>query len=52
MQVDNNDQQYMLYRIDIYFTKYCIAVEIDEKAHTDREFIFEQERQKALEKKI
>ena len=52
IQVDNNGQQYILFRIDIYFTKYCLAVEIDEKGHTDRDPIFEQKRQKALEKKL
>ena len=41
-----------MFRIDIYFTKYCLAVEIDEKGHTDRDLIFEEERQKALEKKL
>ena len=45
----HNDQQYILFRIDIYFTKYFLAVEIDEKGHTDRDLIFEQ---KALEKKL
>ena len=52
IQVDNNGQQYILFRIDIYFTKYCLAVEIDEKGHTDRDPIFEQKRQKALEKNL
>ena len=52
IQVDNNGQQYILFRIDIYFTKYCLAVEIDEKGHTDRDLIFEEKRQKALEKKL
>ena len=42
----------MLFRIDIYFTKYSLAVEIDEKGHTDRDLIFEEKRQKALEKKL
>ena len=51
-QVDDNDQKYILFRIDIYFTKYCLAVEIDEKGHTDRDLIFEEKRQKALEKKL
>ena len=51
IQVHSNGQQCILFRIDIYFTKYCLAVEIDEKAHTDRDLIFEQKRQKALEKK-
>ena len=42
----------MLFRIDIYFTEYFLAVEIDEKGHTDRDLIFEEKRQKALEKKL
>ena len=41
-----------MFRIDIYFTKYCLAIEIDEKGHTDRDLIFEEKRQKALEKKL
>ena len=52
MQVDKNGQQYILLRIDIYFTKYCLAIEIDEKGHTDRDLIFEEKRQKALEIKL
>ena len=52
IQVDNNDQEYILFRIDIYFTEYFLAVEIDEKGHTDRDLIFEQKRQEALEKKL
>ena len=51
IQVDNNGQQYISFRIDIFFTKYCLAVEIDEKGHTDRDLTFEQNRQEALEKK-
>ena len=41
-----------MFRIDIYFTKYCLAVEIDEKDHTDRDIEFEKKRQEALEKKL
>ena len=52
IQVDNNDKEYILFRIDIYFTEYSLAVEIDEKGHTDRDLIFEEKRQKALEKKL
>ena len=52
IQVDNNDQEYILFRIDIYFTEYFLAVEIDEKGHTDRNLIFEEKRQKTLEKKL
>ena len=52
IQVDNNGKKYILFRIGIYFTKYCLAVEIDEKGHTDRDPIFEQKREEALEKKL
>ena len=52
IQVDNNDQKYILFRIDIYFTEYFLAVEIDEKGHTDGDLIFEEKRQKTLEKKL
>ena len=41
-----------MFRIDIYFAKYCLAVEIDEKGHADRDLIFEQKRQEALEKNL
>ena len=41
----------MLFRIDVYFHKFLLAVEIDEKRHTDRDLIFEEKTQKALEKK-
>ena len=52
IQVDNNDQEYILFRIDVYFTEYFLAVEIDGKGHTDRDRIFEEKRQKVLEKKL
>ena len=42
----------MLFRIEVYFTKYFLAVEIDEKGHTDRDLIFEEKKQKALERKL
>ena len=41
-----------MFRIDVYFTKYCLAVEIDEKGHTDRDLEFEKKGQEALEKKL
>ena len=41
-----------MFRSDVYFTKYYLAVEIDEKGHTDRDLIFEQKIQEALEKKL
>ena len=46
IQVDENEYKYILLRIDVYFTEYLLAVEIDEKGHTDRDLIFEEKRQK------
>ena len=52
MQVDKNGCKYILFRIDVYFNKFLLAVEIDEKGHTDRDLIFEEKRQEALEKNL
>ena len=52
IQVHNNGCKYILFRIDIYFSECFLAVEIDEKGHTDRDLIFEEKRQKALEKNL
>ena len=52
IQVNNYGKKYILFRTDVYLTKYCLAVEIDEKGHTDRHLKFEQKRQEALEKKL
>ena len=52
IQVDKNGCKYILFRIDVYFNKFLLAVEIDEKGHTDRGSIFEEKRQGALEKKL
>ena len=41
-----------IYLIYVYFTEHLLAVEIDEKGHTDRDLVFEEKRQKALEKKL
>ena len=50
IQADENGHKYMLFRINIYFSEYFLAVEIDEKEHTDRDIIFEEKCQKTLEK--
>ena len=52
LRVDKNGQNYILFRIDVYFFKYNLAVEVDEKGHTDIDLIFEKKRQEALEKKL
>ena len=49
VQVDKNGCNCILLRIDVNFNKFLLAVEIDEKWHTDRDLIFEERRQKALE---
>ena len=52
IQTDENGSEYILFRIDIYFIEYSLAVEIYEKGHTDRDLIFEEKKQKASEKKL
>ena len=52
IQADKNGCKYILFRIDIYFSECFLAVEIDEKGHTDREIIFEEKRPKALKKNV
>ena len=49
---DENGSECISFRIDIYFTERCLAVEIDEKGHTDRDLILEDKRPNALEKKL
>ena len=44
IRTDKNGRAYISFRIDIYFTKYFLTVEIDEKGHTDRDLIFEEKR--------
>ena len=50
IQVGKNGCKYISFRIDVYFNKFLLAVEIDEKGHTDRDLIFEEKRQEALKK--
>ena len=52
IQFDKNGRQYILLRIDVYFTKYCLTIEIDEKGHIDRDFDLKKKRQEALQKKL
>ena len=52
IQVDKNGCKYILFRIDVYFDKFLLAVEIDEEGHTDRDLIFQKKRPQALEKKM
>ena len=50
IQVDENGHEHILFRIDVYFFEYLLAVEIDKKGHTDRDLIFKEKRQEALGK--
>ena len=52
IKVDKNEREYILFRIDVYFTEYFLAVEIHEQNHEGRKLIFEEKRQKALEKNL
>ena len=52
IKVEKNGCEYILFRIDVYFTEYFLAVEIDEQNHEGRELIFEKKRQEVLEKKL
>ena len=44
IQVDKNGCKYLLYRIDVYFNKFLLEVEIDEKGYAVRDFIFDEKR--------
>ena len=52
IQVHKNGCKYILFRIDLYFNKFLLAVEIDEKVYSDRDSVFEEKRQEALEKRL
>ena len=52
IKVHKNGHKYILFKIDVHFTEYFLAVQIDEKGHKDRELIFEEKRQKQLEIKL
>ena len=51
-RVDKNGRKYISFRIDVYFNKFLLAVEIDEKGHTNKDLIFEEKRQESLEKTL
>ena len=40
------------YRIDAYFLKHKLAIEVDERGHNDRDLEYEIERQRYLEKEL
>ena len=34
--------EYILFRIDVYFSEYLLALESDKNGHTDRDLLFEE----------
>ena len=52
MYITHCGRKYILFRIDVYFSKYLLAVEIDEKGQIDRDLIFGEKGQEALEKSL
>ena len=46
IKVDKNGCEYILFRIDVYFTEYFLAVEIDEQSHEGRELILRKKEKK------
>ena len=49
-KLGKNGCKYILFRIDVYFNKILLAVEIDEKGHTGSDLNFEEKRQEEPEK--
>ena len=51
---ENMQTQYTVlnYRIDLYFHKYKLAIEVDELGHNDRNINCEIQRQQALEREL
>ena len=52
IEVNKNGCKYILIRINVYFNKFLLAIELDEKGHPGRDLIFEEKRQEALERKL
>ena len=52
VQVNKNGCKCISFRIDVYFNKFLLAVEIDEKGLTDRDLFLRKKRQEVLENKI
>ena len=54
LEGENMQTQYTVlgYRIELYFHKYKLTIEVDELGHNDRNIDYEIQRQKALERKL
>ena len=51
LRIDEVGVEYIVFKIDIYFSEFLLAVEID-KNLTDRDIIFEEKRLKEIELKL
>ena len=51
IKADKNECEYILFRIDVYFTEYVLAVEINEQNHKGRELSFEKKKTRGVRKK-
>ena len=47
---DRNGHKYISFRIDVCFSEYSLAVEVNQKGHTDNNPIFGKKGQEATEK--
>ena len=52
ISIDENGHKYILFKTDVYFDKFLLLPESDEKGHTDIDLIFEKKRKEALEKNV
>ena len=52
IQTNKNECEYILFRIDIYFTEYFLAVETDEKSHIDRDVTLKKKGKKCQKNKL
>ena len=51
VKVNKNGREYILFRIDVYFTEYSLAVEIHEQNQEGRYLIFEKKKTRDIRKK-
>ena len=51
IKVDKNEGEYILFRIDVYFTEYFSGAEIDEQNHEGRDLLFEKKKTRGIRKK-
>ena len=52
MQVVKNGCEHILFRTDVYFNEYLLAVESNERKHVDRDLIFEDKKQKRQKRNL